>query len=97
MTFLSVYTHACDQSFVTSEYVTDKWLWPWKQCIQLARMASYQRLCNVLEQSLITTDAQAIVTVVTFGFEGTDFRCVVCGSTDYQMSFFVVNVVAKWS
>ena len=50
----------------------------------------------MLERSLITTDAQAI-DVVTFGFEGTDFRCVVCGSTDYQMSFFLVNVVAKWS
>ena len=28
MNFLSVFTHASDRCFVTSEYVTDQWLWP---------------------------------------------------------------------
>ena len=28
MNFLSVFTYARDRCFVTSEYVTDQWLWP---------------------------------------------------------------------
>ena len=28
MNFLSIFTHARDRYFVTSEYVTEKWLWP---------------------------------------------------------------------
>ena len=27
MTFQSVFTHARDRCFVTSEYVTDEWMW----------------------------------------------------------------------
>ena len=41
MNFLSVFTQARYRCFVTSEYVTDEWLWSYKQCIQLARIASY--------------------------------------------------------
>ena len=45
---------------------------------------------------MVITDIKAI-DVVTFGFEGTRVRCVVCSSIDYQMSLIIVNIVAKWS
>ena len=34
-------------------------------------------------------------TDVTFDFKGTGVRCVVCGTIDYQMNFFLVHNVAK--
>ena len=37
--FLSVFTRARDRCFVTSEYVTEKWLFSQKQCIQLASLS----------------------------------------------------------
>ena len=47
MNFLSVFTHARDRCFVTSEYVTNKCLWRKKQCIQLASLY-YKRVCSVM-------------------------------------------------
>ena len=42
------------------------------------------------------TDTQA-TDVVTFDFKGTVVRCVVCGTIDYQMNFFLVHSVSKCS
>ena len=44
----------------------------------------------------IVTDTQA-TDVVTFDFKGTGVRCVVCGTIDYQMNFFLVHNVSKCS
>ena len=83
--------HACSWSmFVTSEYVTNKWLWRKKQCIQLASL-SYKRVCSVMFKCAwtvrILTDTQAI-DVVTFDFKGIRVRCFFSGSTDNQMHYF---------
>ena len=43
-------------------------------------------ILNVLERFGIMMDTQAI-DVLTFDFKGTRVRCVVSGSTDYQMDF----------
>ena len=40
--FLSVFTHSRDRYIVTSEYVTDEWLWSLRQCIQLASITSIE-------------------------------------------------------
>ena len=42
------------------------------------------------------TDTQA-TDVVTFDFESTGVRCVVCGTSDYEMNFFLMHTVAKCS
>ena len=42
------------------------------------------------------TDTQA-TDIVTFDFEGTGVRCVVCGTIDYKMNFFLVHNVANCS
>ena len=34
---------------------------------------------------------------MTFDFKGTGVRCVVCGTIDYQMNFFLVHNVSKYS
>ena len=34
---------------------------------------------------------------MTFDFKGTGVRCVVCGTIDYQMKFFLVHNVSKSS
>ena len=41
------------------------------------------------------TDTQA-TDVVTVDVKGTDVRCVVCGTIDYQMNFLFMYNVAKW-
>ena len=51
---------------------------------------------NVLEMFGIMTDTQP-THVVTFDFKGTGVRCVVCGTIDYQMYFFLVHNVSKCS
>ena len=50
----------------------------------------------MLEMFGIVTDTQA-TDVVTFDFKGTGVRCVVCGTLDYQMNFFLVHNVSKCS
>ena len=50
----------------------------------------------MLEMFGIVTDTQA-TDVVTFDFKGTGVRCVVCGTIDYQMNFFLVHNVSKCS
>ena len=50
----------------------------------------------MLELFGIMTDTQA-TDVVTFDFKGTGVRCVVCGTIDYQMNFFLVHNVSKCS
>ena len=50
----------------------------------------------MLEMFGIMTDTQA-TDVVTFDFKGTVVRCVVCGTIDYQMNFFLVHSVSKCS
>ena len=50
----------------------------------------------MLEMFGIMTDTQA-TDVVTFDFKGTGVRCVVCGTIDYQMNFFLVHNVSKYS
>ena len=42
------------------------------------------------------TDTQA-TDVVTFAFEGTGVRCVVCGTIDYKINLSLVHNVAKCS
>ena len=56
---------------------------------------------NILSESLLSdvkmlimTDTQA-VDAVTFDFKGTHVRCILCGSTDYQMKFINVHNIAK--
>ena len=34
---------------------------------------------------------------MTFDFEGTGVRCVVCGTSDYEMNFLLVHTVAKFT
>ena len=50
----------------------------------------------MLEMFGIMTDTQA-TDVVTFDVKGTGVRCVVCGTIDYQMNFFLVHNVSKCS
>ena len=50
----------------------------------------------MLEKLGIITDTQA-TDVVTFDFEGSGFRCVVCGTIDYEMIFAYMHNVAKCS
>ena len=45
---------------------------------------------------MLMMDTQA-TDVVTFDFKGTGIRCVVCGTIDYQMNFFLVHNVSKCS
>ena len=42
------------------------------------------------------TDTRAI-DVVTFDFKGTCDRCLVSGSTDYQMNLSLMKNISKWS
>ena len=48
----------------------------------------------MLEMFGIMKDTQA-TDVVTFDFKGTGVRCVVCGTIDYQMNFFLMQNVSK--
>ena len=50
----------------------------------------------MLEKFEIVTDKQAS-NVVTFDFKGTCVRCVVYGTFEYQMNFFLLHNVAKCS
>ena len=42
------------------------------------------------------TDTQA-TEAVTFDFKGTGVVCFVCGTSEYQMNFFLLHNVAKCS
>ena len=55
-----------------------------------------QLYLNVPEWFRIMTDSHKL-DVVTFDFEGTGVRCIVCGSNDYPMNFTLMHNVANSS
>ena len=91
--------HARSCSMVFNVTVRDRLMPLAVKTMHTASTHNFFQWCfKVLERIGIVTETQA-TDLVTFDIKGTGFRCVVCGTIDCQMNFFLflVHNVAKYS